>query len=103
MQDNLNTHGRFYMRSGYIETDLYYSYGYIDQKGLNIKKIPANKTYLNYTTDTPHIERYTRRWSKSWLKWLTCADAQDYVVNDVYYKAYVPEGSVDQRFNVDLQ
>lgn len=43
------------------------------------------------------------KWSKSWLKWLTCADAQDYAVNDVYYKAYVPEGSVDQSFNVDLQ
>ena len=103
MQDNLNTHGRFYMRSGYIETDLYYYYFYSTKNGLRSSYIPANKTYLNYTTDKPHIERYTRRWNKSWIKWFTCQDAQDYAVNDVYYKAYVPEGSVEQSFNVDLQ
>ena len=103
MQDNLNTHGRFYMRSGYIETDLCYYYVYSTKNGLKSSYIPANKTYLNYTTDKPHIERYTRRWNKSWIKWFTCADAQDYAVNDVYYKAYVPEGSVEQSFNVDLQ
>ncbi len=103
MQDNLNTHGRFYMRSGYIETDLYYYYFYSTKNGLKSSYIPANKTYLNYTTDKPHIERYTRRWNKSWIKWFTCTDAQNYATNDVYYKAYVPEGSVEQSFNVDLQ
>ena len=103
MQDNLNTHGRFYMRSGYIETDLCYYYVYSTKNGLKSSYIPANKTYLNYTTDKPHIERYTRRWNKSWIKWLTCVDAQNYATNDVYYKAYVPEGSVEQSFNVDLQ
>lgn len=103
MQDNLNTHGKFYMRRGYIETDLCYYYVYSTKNGLKSSYIPANKTYLNYTIDKPHIERYTRRWSNSWIKWFTCADAQDYAVNDVYYKAYVPEGSVDQSFNVDLQ
>ena len=103
MQDNLNTHGRFYMRSGYIETDLYYYYFYPTKNGLRHSYIPANKTCLNYTTDKPHIERYTRKWSKSWIKWVTCVDAQDYAVNDVYYKAYVPEGSVEQSFNIDLQ
>lgn len=103
MQDNLNTHGRFYMRSGYIETDLCYYYVYSTKNGLKSSYIPANKTYLNYTTDKPHIERYTRRWNKSWIKWFTCVDAQNYATNDVYYKAYVPEGSVEQSFNVDLQ
>ena len=103
MQDNFNTHGRFYIRSGYIETDLYYYYFYSTKNGLKSSYIPANKTYLNYTTDEPHIERYTRRWNKSWIKWFTHFDAQDYVTNDVYYKAYVPEGSVEQSFNMDLQ
>lgn len=103
MQDNFNTHGKFYIRSGYIETDLYYYYFYSTKNGLKSSYIPANKTYLNYTTDKPHIERYTRKWSKSWIKWFTCQDAQDYATNDVYYKAYVPEGSVEQSFNVDLQ
>ena len=103
MQDNLNTHGRFYMRSGYIETDLCYYYVYSTKNGLKSSYIPANKTYLNYTTDKPHIERYTRRWNKSWIKWFTCVDAQNYAINDVYYKAYVPEGSVEQSFNIDLQ
>ena len=103
MQDNLNTHGRFYIRSGYIETDLYYYYFYSTKDGLKNDYVPANKTYLNYTTDEPHIERYTRRWNKSWIKWFTFVDAQDYATNDVYYKAYVPEGSVDQSFSIDLQ
>lgn len=103
MQDNFNTHGRFYIRSGYIETDLYYYYFYPTKNGLKSSYIPANKTYLNYTTDEPHIERYTRRWNKSWIKWFTHFDAQNYVTNDVYYKAYVPEGSVEQSFNMDLQ
>ncbi len=103
MQDNFNTHGKFYIRSGYIETDLYYYYFYSTKNGLRSSYIPAKKTYLNYTTGTPHIERYARRWNKSWIKWFTHFDAQDYVINDVYYKAYVPEGSVEQSFNVDLQ
>ena len=103
MQDNLNTHGKFYFRRGYIETELYYYYVYSTKNGLKSGYIPANKTYLNYTTDKPHIERYTRRWNKSWIKWFTCVDAQEYAGNDVYYKAYVPEGSVEQNFNIDLQ
>lgn len=106
MQDNLNTHGRFYIRSGYIETDLCYYYTYLTKNGLKSDYIPANKSYLNYTTDKPHIERYTRRWNKSWIKWFTHFDAQDYATyatNDVYYKVYVPEGSVEQSFNIDLQ
>ena len=103
MQDNLNTHGKFYFRRGYIETELYYYYVYSTKNGLKSGYIPANKTYLNYTTDKPHIERYTRRWNKSWIKWFTCFDAQDYAGNDVYYKAYVPEGSVEQSFNINLQ
>ena len=103
MQDNLNTHGKFYFRSGYIDTELYYYYFYSTKNGLKSSYIPAKKTYLNYTTDNPHIERYARRWSKSWIKWLTCFDAQNYAGNDVYYKAYVPEGSVEQSFNMDLK
>ena len=109
MQDNLNTHGRFYIRRGYIETDLCYYYTYPTKNGLKSGYIPANKTYLNYTTDKPHIERYSRRWNKSWIKWFTYLDAQDcttystYSTDDVYYKVYVPEGSVEQSFNIDLQ
>lgn len=102
MQDNLNTHGRFYLRSGYIETDLCYYYFYPTKEGLKHGYVPANKTYLNYTDGTPHIERYSRKWNKTWIEFFTFVEAQCYDEN-IYYKAYIPEGTVEQSFNIDLQ
>lgn len=102
MQDNLNTNGRFYLTHGMIDTDLYYFYMRETSKGLKQGKMPAHSTYITYTEDTPHVEYYETRFKEDakWVDWFTLND-RCYV--ESYYRAYVPTGTVQEDFYVDLK
>lgn len=102
MQDNLNTNGRFYLTHGMIETDLYYFYMRETSRGLKQGKMPANNTYITYTEDTPHVEYYETRFKED-VKWVDLFTLNDRCYVESYYRAYVPTGTVQEDFYVDLK
>lgn len=103
MNDVIGTQG-YYLR---VDSNLYYVYAVNTSQGVKGGyKLPAIRTYLNYTNSKPHIERYSYRWKEEYKEWiyLICTTpAEDYDYDDTYYKAYIPEGSVEYNYNIDFQ
>lgn len=103
MNDVIGTHG-YYLR---VDSNLYYVYAVNTSQGVKSGyKLPAIRTYLNYTNSKPHIERYSYRWKeeyKGWVYLICTMSAEDYDYDDTYYKAYIPEGSVEYNYNIDFQ
>lgn len=93
LNDNNMTNGRFYVRRGYISEDLYYQYMKKEGLGFKAGKVKADKTTLYYTDDEDYrVECYEK--TKKWLWFET---------SENYYKIYIPEGSIAEEYEVDLE
>ena len=101
-KDNIATQGRTYLTRGYFEDNLYYFYLRDTSMGLKQGKMRADHTYINYTDEKPHIEYYEERYRDDvgWVKWFTTKEQSG---GGYYYKAYVPVGTVEEEFRVDLE
>jgi hypothetical protein len=97
LNDNVGNHGHFYIMGGYSESELYYYYATETEFGRKVDKIKAEDSYVNYTSDTPHIEVYTPSFAKKWMDWF----AMPLVSNR--YIVYCPEGTMTTEFNIDLE
>lgn len=93
LSDNNMTNGKFYMRSGYIESDLYYQYIVeLNSGGYKTKKIKADTATIFYDDDNCRVEWYEK--TRSWLYWSE---------SEVYKQVYIPEGSLTDTYSIDLQ
>lgn len=93
LNDNNMMNGRFYVRSGYIESDLWYQYIYESQSGgYKTNKIKADSATIFYDDDNYRVEWYER--TKRWLYWSE---------TDICHKIYIPEGSLTNTYSIDLQ
>lgn len=92
LSDNNMISGKFYIRSGYIDENLYYQYLVkLNSGGFVANKVKASNTTLFYDTDNYRVEWYTRT-----KKWLYFEKKENYV------KIYIPEDSISSDFSVDL-
>lgn len=101
-KDNIATQGRTYLTRGYFEDNLYYFYLRDTSMGLKQGKMRADHTYINYTDGEPHVEYYEDRYRDDvgWVKWFTTDERSG---DGYYYKAYVPAGTVEEEFRVNLE
>ena len=91
--DSNLTNGKFYMRSGYIEEDLYYQYMVkLNNGGFIANKVNSSNATLYYTNDNYRVEWYTK--TKKFLYWKT---------KKTYNKIYIPEGSISDEYSIDLK
>lgn len=97
LKDNQNIEGHFYLAGGYVNEELYYYYATETEFGYKTEKIKADNTYIKYTDEQPHIERYEGDFAETW-RYLwgfpMCVDR---------YIIYCPEGTVDETFLIDLE
>lgn len=92
LNDNNMISGRFYLRSGYINEDLYYQYiVQLNNGGFVSNKVKSANATLFYDTDNYRVEWYTK--TKNWLYF---KDERTYV------KIYIPEGSITANYSIDL-
>lgn len=93
LNDNNMVNGRFYLRSGYIDENLYYQYmTQLNNGGFVANKVKADNTTLFYDTDNYRVE-----WWKKERNWLF------FEQEVVYNKIYIPEGSITESYTVDLE
>lgn len=92
LNDNSLTNGRFYVRRGYVSEDLYYQYMKRSGSGFKAGKVKASKTTLYYADDDYRVECWEK--TKKWL-W--------FENSEIYYKIYIPEGSITEDYMVDLE
>lgn len=101
LKDNSNINGSFtgsiFISSGYIEQQMHYFYMCNTNKGKLMRKVSSDKTYIIETNEKqPYIickqEIYKDERANYWLE-----------KSEVEYYIYVPEGTVDTTYKVDLQ
>lgn len=93
LNDNNLTQGRFYLRRGYLEESLYYQYIVdLGDGGMINNKVAAQTATIYYENDDPKVEWYHREKHWLWFKY-----------KSVCHKIYIPIGSINEEFNVDLK
>lgn len=106
LEDNLVTEGHFYGRRGHVDGELSYFYSRSLALGEKIEHIPADKTYVRYSsTERPHVEVHQSRvdipeWASK-VFWLD-------ILNDKstdYYVLVVPEGTITNtgQYEIDMK
>lgn len=93
MSDTNMLSGRFYLRRGYLDEELYYQYmEELKNGGYQADKVKASITTIYYDNENPRVDWYKKR--KKWLWFET---------DEPFYKMYVPEGTIADDFTIDLQ
>ena len=98
IEDNHAT-GIYMSRSQYREK-IMISYVVKDQFGYSMKNVEAGISYINYLedpADEPHVDTYTPFYAYSWMN--------GFFPNGYfeYYSFYVPEGSISDKYNLDIK
>ena len=99
LQDGDAITGRtFFLGSGYVKNELEYTYMFDTEKGFAVNQVPAAHSYIKYSNDNPCvIEHKAVRFDGIMWNLITMPS-----VSTEYY-FYLPEGSIIQGYNIDLQ
>lgn len=92
LNDSNMVRGRFYLRRGYIEENLYYQYMVKLNGGFVANKVKSNNATLYYSNDNFRVEWYEKE--RHWL-W--------FQQKETYNKIYIPDGSISEEYSIDLE
>lgn len=92
LNDSNMVNGRFYLRRGYIEENLYYQYMVKLNGGFVANKVKSNNATLYYSDDNFRVEWYEKE--RHWL-W--------FQQKEIYNKIYIPNGSISEEYSIDLE
>lgn len=117
LQDNSNTSGRFFLGSGTVNGSMYYCY-YIDtDEGYKYQQINTNESgtdvVIKYCgeNETPHIDKYdkytiptsNKDWGWVFNPVLIAPQSKEAVFSPTKVYIYLPEGTIDENYKVDLE
>ena len=97
LTDNSSVEGRNYLFSGYINEELVCRYVVNTDRGKHIEEVDAYKVYINEGDYKPVVKHYTYVFEKEWHEWFAHT-----LFTDDYYEFYVPENTVTNEYNIDL-
>ena len=98
LNDNVRVGGQFYLGTGTFSDEPKYYVMIKSDTGYKMETYKINEATLIYTQTEPRIEQYELYFTNPWVRFF-CGDTS---VND-YYKIYVPEGSILNTYQVDLE
>jgi hypothetical protein len=98
LQDGSSTNGRFFLGSGSFDGTMKYVYMTSNSGEMKMSSINVDNVALIYS-NTTKIETYKSHYKSKAVKYWFGDNSWDRNI----YKIYIPEGSVKQNFNVDLQ
>lgn len=97
LKDNGNAGGRFFLGSGYIDNDMMFYYVTNEHGAYKINKIKAGEATIIYSEDSPRIEKYSAEKFVHWWYYIFAIPVS------YYTQIYVPEGTIQYGFNIDLE
>jgi hypothetical protein len=97
LKDNQNINGSFYIMGGYVDEELYYYYATETELGYKTEKVESDNTYIKYTNEKSHIERYNGEFAND-ISYVFAVP----MVEDRYI-IHCPEGTITTEFSVDLE
>ena len=117
LQDSSNTSGTFFLGCGTVGSSMYYCY-YIDtDDGYKYQQIKVSSDDVDVSikycneNETPHIEKYdkytivtsNKDWGWVFNPALIAPRANQSVLSAQKIYIYLPEGTIDENYKVDLQ
>lgn len=104
VEDNMQTEGSFVLGCGSVDEDLTYYYMVNTNRGYKVKDIPASECYIKIIGSndddgitTPQIVEYQGEFINENHYWIGMPSGHSYSV------MYVPEDTIKEKYNVDLE
>ena len=97
LTDDSSIDGRHYLFSGYADEKMVCRYIVDTDKGKNIEEVCANHSFINEGDYEPKVEIYKTKFKYNW----DYIFASDWLFS-LEYRFYVPENTVINSYNIDL-
>lgn len=100
MSDTMGVEGSFFLGSGNVDSEMKYIYAQETEKGITIKTVDADNAYIKYIDEgeDPYIKKIEYHHESGFVEWLFAPAA---LHHETFI--YVPEGTVKNVYNVDLE
>lgn len=101
LNDSSKLEGQKYLFSGYIEENLVYRYVEETNRGKHVEEVDMDCGYIKDidSDSSPYVEIYSSKFKHKWYFLFF----MDWNVSQGYSVFYVPEGTVTNEYDVDLQ
>lgn len=97
LQDNDSVNGNFFLGTGSVNDKMKYVYMVKDNEGYRMETLNANEVTIVYSDEKKVEIQEARFANKNIGLWFGVP------MSDVKYKIYVPEGTIKNEYNIDLQ
>ena len=98
LKDNQGVVGTRFLFSGVTKSELNYYYAVESEYGIYIDKVSASSSHIRTDETNPRIQTYSCRGFKHWATWLYAVP-----LRVDYHIIYVPEGTIDRVYQIDLE
>lgn len=101
LNDSSKLEGKKYLFSGYVEENLVYRYVEATDKGKHVEEVNMDCGYIkDIDSDScPYVEIHSLKFKHKWYYLFF----MDWNVFEGYSVFYVPEGTVTNEYNIDLE
>lgn len=96
LQDNITTEGRFFLGTGQVDGNLKYFYVEDTEFGYTVRDVDADNTYIKNTDGKCHLETQSYEFDNWFVRLIAMPMRERRIF-------YIPEGSILQNYNIDLQ
>lgn len=97
LKDNFNKDGSFFLGCGSVDDKLYYYYAEETEHGYSVNKMSADSCYIAYTDGEPYIERQSAGGFKNGWNYILLVPTFSRTT------IYVPPGTIDTSYDIDLE
>lgn len=97
LNDSSAVEGEKFLFSGHIDEQLVYRYVTSNDKGKHIEELDDDEVYIKEGNYTPILEHHYYVLEKDWHKLFAHTE-----FSDSYYIFYVPENTVTNEYNINL-
>lgn len=99
LQDGRSTSGEFFLGTGSVDSKIKYTYMTVEENEMEMKQIDYDDAVLIYSPH-PKVEVYKAHYKNKIVKFFF---GDQPFLSNTKYKIYVPEGTVKESYNVDLE
>lgn len=96
LEDNMKQQGKFFLGSGTVNNELHYYFVLKTEHGFKVKNVSAEETEVRYDSQ-PHIVIKQATGFKHWYNYIWAIPIK------TQSTIYVPEGTIINNYNIDLQ
>lgn len=98
LQDNNSINGRFFIGSGFINSNMVYTLYLKEQDGFKLYQLNSDIVTIKYSNNEPTLEIYDEIITNDWINNFSVKNPTNF-----YYVIKVPKGTICNNFNLDAE